>query len=141
MVTLDIGKLPLGLGLVNEWRHATYTMLLSCFNLGLLEVVSLPSQILIISFAFTNLILVSSYIANLAAALSLSGTASPGITSVTQLVSDTKVYAHGIYLARLAQNEHVRGGWPWGACMRSRLEGWDWLELQEWEAVCVCAFA
>lgn len=57
---LQTGQLPVGMSMLTEWRHATYTMFLCCFNLGLLEVLSLPSQLIIISFAFTNLILVAS---------------------------------------------------------------------------------
>lgn len=57
---LQTGQLPVGMSLLTEWRHATYTMFLCCFNLNVLEVLSAPSQLIIVTFAFTNLILVAS---------------------------------------------------------------------------------
>jgi hypothetical protein len=80
-------------------------MFLCCFNLQVLEVLSLPSQLLIICFCFTNLILVASYTANLAAVLT-SAASQTGYQTINDLRGLT-VNAHGVYLDRLARNERV----------------------------------
>ncbi|KAL6762341.1 hypothetical protein V8C86DRAFT_2520375 [Haematococcus lacustris] len=102
---MQTGRLPVGMSMLHQWRHATYAMFLCCFNLEVLSVVSLPSQLLIVCFAFSNLILISSYTANLAAVLTAAASQT-GIQSIEDLPG-LPVSAHGIYVDRLANNEKL----------------------------------
>ena len=82
-------------------------MFLCCFNLSVLEVLSAPSQLILVSFAFTNLILVASYTASLSVVLS-SGTGGPVIDTMYDLLKTKGVSAHGVYVDRIFDNYGVR---------------------------------
>ncbi|KAL6754092.1 hypothetical protein V8C86DRAFT_3166329 [Haematococcus lacustris] len=100
------GRLPVGMSLLSEWRHASYSMFLTCFNLQVLEVLSYQSQLLIVVFAFSNLILIASYTANLAAVLTSSATRT-GLNTLADL-RGLPVLAHGPYMDDLAKNYQVK---------------------------------
>eukprot|EP00195_Chlamydomonas_chlamydogama_P015988 CAMPEP_0202911334 /NCGR_PEP_ID=MMETSP1392-20130828/54688_1 /ASSEMBLY_ACC=CAM_ASM_000868 /TAXON_ID=225041 /ORGANISM="Chlamydomonas chlamydogama, Strain SAG 11-48b" /LENGTH=379 /DNA_ID=CAMNT_0049601799 /DNA_START=48 /DNA_END=1184 /DNA_ORIENTATION=+ len=99
------GSVPCGLNSLHEWRHASYTTILSVFNLDVLAVLSLPAQIIIITFLFLNLVMVSTYTANLAAALT-NQAAQSGINSVSDLRA-RNVAAHALYVERLRKNDFI----------------------------------
>ena len=83
-------------------------MFLCCFNLSVLEVLSAPSQLILVSFAFTNLILVASYTASLSVVLS-TGTSQTGFSAMADLATgQAKVAAHGVYVDRIYNNYGVR---------------------------------
>lgn len=65
------GYITLSLGTLEEMRQATYTSMLAVFNLNVFKVKSVAAQITILCFCFLVLITMATYVANLAAALTV----------------------------------------------------------------------
>ncbi|GLC44754.1 hypothetical protein PLESTM_001639200 [Pleodorina starrii] len=78
-----------------EARQATYSSILAVFNLTVYKVKSFAAQVLIITFCFVNLIVMATYVANLAAALT-NISMSKGFEDIADL-RGRRVAAHSTY--------------------------------------------
>ncbi|KAG1677364.1 hypothetical protein FOA52_010743 [Chlamydomonas sp. UWO 241] len=100
------GTIPYDREALSDWSHSIYTTFLTVFNLEVVKLLAWPAQLIIVCFCFLILVSVSSYTANLAAALTVTFRTS-GFTSVDDL-RGLSTRAHGIYVPRIVENQLIR---------------------------------
>jgi hypothetical protein len=99
------GSIPVCWHTLHDLQLTMYKTVLTIFTVDVVTVLTLPSQIILVCYCFTNLVVVATYTANLVTYLQ-GVVVVNGIQSMTDLIN-TPVYANEIYVELLKQSDYL----------------------------------